>query len=86
MTGLAFLAELAQIENPPKITVLVRSRAKLPSGTQARVVEGALDDEAVLASAMEGVDTVVSFLVRVVAGCTFSEAQANLRSREPTLR
>lgn len=51
------------MEHPPTLTVLVRSRARVPTEIQARVVEGALDSEAVLEDALEGVDTVVSFLV-----------------------
>ncbi|KAJ7825267.1 hypothetical protein B0H14DRAFT_3468612 [Mycena olivaceomarginata] len=42
----------------------VRSRAKIPAGIekQARVVEGSLADQDALLNAMDGVDTVMSFL------------------------
>ena len=63
--GSAFIKEAIALPNPPKLTLYVRSPSKLPADieTHARVVTGALDDEDALATAMDGVDTVVSVLV-----------------------
>jgi NAD(P)H-binding len=53
------------LPSPPKLTLYVRSTSKLPPDieTHARVVIGALGDEESLATAMDGVDTVVSVMV-----------------------
>ncbi|KAJ7512030.1 hypothetical protein B0H11DRAFT_2213832 [Mycena galericulata] len=63
-SGLAFIQVALSQPNPPKLTLYVRSRSKLPAGieAQARIVEGNLTDEPALLNAMEGVDTVVSLL------------------------
>ncbi|KAF7981582.1 hypothetical protein HWV62_32622 [Athelia sp. TMB] len=64
VSGLAFIQEALQWPIPPKLTLYVRNPSKLPAGTEvnARIVKGELSDEAALASAMDGVDTVVSVL------------------------
>ncbi|KAJ6571742.1 hypothetical protein B0H19DRAFT_1255679 [Mycena capillaripes] len=64
VSGLAFIRVALGQPNPPKLTLYVRSRDKLPAGVekQTRVVEGSLTDERALLEAMEGVDTVVSLL------------------------
>ncbi|KAJ7716593.1 hypothetical protein DFH07DRAFT_973876 [Mycena maculata] len=63
-SGLAFIQAALSQPNPPKLTLYVRSRAKLPAGIegQTRVVEGSLTDKDALLKAMDGVDTVVSVL------------------------
>ncbi|KAJ6590556.1 hypothetical protein DFH09DRAFT_207462 [Mycena vulgaris] len=65
-SGLAFIEVALRQPSPPKLTLLVRptSRGKLPAGieSQTRIVEGGLTDERALLDAMDGVDTVVSFL------------------------
>lgn len=74
VSGLIFLSEVAKLSTPPaKLTVLVRSRAKLSAGLDEsiRVIEGGLDDEAKVAEALEGVDTVVSFLGAYVSLSAF---------------
>ncbi|KAF7350478.1 NAD(P)-binding protein [Mycena venus] len=64
VSGLAFIPIALSQPNPPALTLYVRSRAKLPEGIekQARVVDGSLTDKDALLEAMEGVDTVISFL------------------------
>ncbi|KAK4699983.1 hypothetical protein P7C70_g6269, partial [Phenoliferia sp. Uapishka_3] len=62
VSGLAFISAIAELQPSTKLTVLVRNRLRLPSGINARVVEGSLDSEATVETALEGVDTVVSFL------------------------
>ncbi|OCF35084.1 hypothetical protein I316_03124 [Kwoniella heveanensis BCC8398] len=67
-TGLEFLRETLPLSDGPRLTLLVRSRSKLPqdlisqSASKVRIVEGGLSDEAKLDEAMEGVTTVISFL------------------------
>ncbi|KAJ7336339.1 hypothetical protein DFH08DRAFT_813556 [Mycena albidolilacea] len=65
VSGLAFISVALSFPRPPAHTLYVRSRAKLPAGIekQPRVVEGSLTDQDALLNAMEGVDTVMSFLV-----------------------
>ncbi|KAJ7627616.1 hypothetical protein DFH06DRAFT_1227680 [Mycena polygramma] len=64
VSGLAFIQVALSEPNPPQLTLLVRSRAKLPAEVeqQTRVVEGSLTDRDALMKAMDGVDTVISFL------------------------
>ncbi|KAJ7145366.1 hypothetical protein C8R43DRAFT_1070122 [Mycena crocata] len=64
VSGLAFIQVALSQPSPPKLTVYVRSRSKLPVGIeeQARVVVGSLTDKNALLDAMEGVDAVVSLL------------------------
>ncbi|KAJ7151112.1 hypothetical protein C8R46DRAFT_493770 [Mycena filopes] len=64
LSGLIFIQIALSQPNPPALTLLVRSRAKLSSDIQkqTRVVEGGLTDADALSKAMEGVDVVVSFV------------------------
>ncbi|KAJ6558012.1 hypothetical protein B0H19DRAFT_1149449 [Mycena capillaripes] len=64
LCGLAFIQVALSQPIPPRLTLYVRSRSKLPVGIeqQARVVDGNLTDGHALLEAMEGVDTVLSFL------------------------
>ncbi|KAJ6631158.1 hypothetical protein B0H10DRAFT_2427608 [Mycena sp. CBHHK59/15] len=73
VSGLAFIQVALSEPTPPKLTLYVRSRNKLPDGIEARarVVEGALTDEAALRDAMDGVDSVVSFLGAYVSFSAF---------------
>jgi len=64
VSGQAIIKEAMALPSPPKLTLYVRSTSKLPPDieTHARVVIGALGDEESLATAMDGVDTVVSVM------------------------
>ncbi|WRT66786.1 uncharacterized protein IL334_003749 [Kwoniella shivajii] len=68
-TGLAFVDQVLGLKDGPRLSILVRSTKKLPQGFISRhagrmkIVEGSLTDEVKLNQAMEGVTTVVSFLV-----------------------
>ncbi|KAJ7145369.1 hypothetical protein C8R43DRAFT_1012497 [Mycena crocata] len=65
-SGLAFIQVAFSQPNPPRLTLYVRSqsRHKLPAdvGEKARVVEGSLTDREALLDAMDGIDTVISFV------------------------
>ncbi|KAJ7234619.1 hypothetical protein B0H12DRAFT_1327645 [Mycena haematopus] len=64
VSGLAFIQVALSQPNPPALTLYVRSRTKLPADIhkKARIIDGNLTDQTKLLEAMEGVDTVVSFL------------------------
>ncbi|ORY88046.1 hypothetical protein BCR35DRAFT_351194 [Leucosporidium creatinivorum] len=65
-TGLLFVQKALSLSSPPQLTLYVRSLGKLPAGieenTRVRIVVGELNDRAKVEEAMEGVDTVTSFL------------------------
>lgn len=70
VSGLALIQEALALQHPPKLTLYVRTPSKLPLGINTHsnitVVEGVLSDESALSKAMEGVDTVISLLARII--------------------
>jgi len=72
-SGLAFIKEAIASPCPPDLTLYVRSPSKLPPDikSHARVVTGSLSDKEALATAMDGIDTVVSVLGAYVSLSAF---------------
>lgn len=64
--GLLFIKEALSLSSPPRLTLYVRNPSKLPPGIeddkQVRIVVGELSNRQKLEEAVEGVDSVVSFL------------------------
>lgn len=68
-SGLAFIQEVVA-HNDLELVLYVRSPSKIPdeftSSSKVKVVTGQLNDSKALSDALEGVDAVVSFLVRML--------------------